>query len=169
MVPNLDILYLYVEVIIAFVAFAAIIATLRQSFGNKLTALQYILVRWIIEVSLLLVFVAFSTIVINTVMEDAETAWRYSTFLIIFAIPAYLFSYLRRRAKLNLAMPLSSKLVSVGYFLSVLFLITTLTGLTLEPSLKTVMVYLTWGLASLLIVFLQFLSLFIDWENSDDE
>jgi hypothetical protein len=36
---NIDALYLYVEVFIAFVAFATIVATIKQAFGKKLTVL----------------------------------------------------------------------------------------------------------------------------------
>ena len=165
---GLEALYLYVEVVIAFVAFAAIVATLRQSFGNKLTSLQYILFRWFVEVALLLVFVSFTVIVLAAIIEPKALAWRYSTLFIVIAIPLYLFSYLRRRAQLGLTMPTSSKLVSLGYACASLFLISTLFGWTGPPSIDSILIFFTWSLGCLFIVFIQFLSLFIDIEKDED-
>jgi hypothetical protein len=165
MSTGLDALYLYAEIVIAFVAFAAIVATLRQSLGTKLTPLQYILFRWFVEVALLLVFVSFTVIVLASVIAPEALAWKYSTCFIVVAIPTYLFSYLRRRAKLEIAMPASSKFVSVGYALASLFLISTLTGWTWAPSINAILIFFTWSLACLFIVFIQFLALFIETES----
>ncbi len=169
MQAHLDVLHLYVEIIIAYVAFAAIVATLRQSFGNKLTSLQYTLFRWFVEVGLLLAFLSFTIIVLANVIEAEIDAWKYSTLLIVIAITLYMFSYLRRRSRLKIVMPASSKFVITGHVCLILFLTFTLTEWVWIPSFEAILIYFTWALASLFIVFVQFLILFIDIETDGDQ
>jgi hypothetical protein len=74
---------LYVEVFIAFVAFATIVATIKQAFDNKLTVLQYLLFRFFVENGFLHVVLTLLTISLFDVLADKNEAWRYSTYAII--------------------------------------------------------------------------------------
>lgn len=169
MVAGLDALYLFVEVNIAFVAFAAIVATLRQSFGGKLTPLQYLLFRFFVESGLLCTFGAFVCILIVTLIEPIALAWWYSTVVVAVLGFPYLAFHLTRRAKMGLKLHAVSKFLSVVNGCFFLFLASTLIPGGLAPSAATLLIYFTWIFGSLLIVFVQFITLFVDTEEPDLE
>ena len=50
---NIDFIFALLQTYVAFIAFATIVATLRQSFGTPLTPFQYILFRFFVESGLL--------------------------------------------------------------------------------------------------------------------
>ena len=166
---SIDTLYLYVEVFIAFVAFATIVATIKQAFDNKLTVLQYLLFRFFVENGFLHVVLTLLTISLFDVLADKNEAWRYSTYAIIGVVFFYFIFYFKRRRTIGLktAFPTSSKIVTLGYVFFILFLIATGTGLYWPASLGTTLAYLLWAIVSNMIVFVQFIGTFleVDLEN----
>jgi hypothetical protein len=161
---NIDALYLYVEVFIAFVAFATIVATIKQAFGKKLTVLQYLLFRFFVEVGFLHVVMTLLSISLFDVLADKNEAWRYSTYSIIGIVCFYFVFYFKRRRAMGLkaTLPTSSKIVSLGYVLFMLFLMITVTGLYWQASLATTLAYLLWAIVSNMIIFVQFIGTFLE-------
>lgn len=161
---NIDALYLYVEVFIAFVAFATIVATIKQAFGNKLTVLQYLLFRFFVEVGFLHIVMTLLSISLFHVLADKNEVWRYSTYSIIGIVCFYFVFYFKRRRAMGLkaALPTSSKIVSLGYVLFILFLMVTVTGLYWQASLATTLAYLLWAIVSNMIIFVQFIGTFLE-------
>jgi len=161
---NIDALYLYVEVFIAFVAFATIVATIKQAFGKKLTVLQYLLFRFFVEVGFLHVVITLLSISLFDVLAEKNEAWRYSTYSIIGIVCFYFVFYFKRRRAMGLkaTLPTSSKIVSLGYVLFMLFLMITVTGLYWQASLATTLAYLLWAIVSNMIIFVQFIGTFLE-------
>ena len=161
---NIDALYLYVEVFIAFVAFATIVATIKQAFGKKLTVLQYLLFRFFVEVGFLHVVMTLLSISLFEVLADDTEAWRYSTYSIIGIVCFYFVFYFKRRRAMGLkaTLPTSSKIVSLGYVLFILFLMVTVTGQYWQASLATTLAYLLWAIVSNMIIFVQFIGTFLE-------
>ena len=48
MVADIEFLTIYAEICLGTVAFMAIVATLRQTFGESLTAYQYLITRFLL-------------------------------------------------------------------------------------------------------------------------
>jgi hypothetical protein len=159
---NIEVLYLYTEVFVAYIAFATIVATLRQAFGKLLTPFQYLLFRFFVDSGLIHVVIALLTISLVTVIENELMAWRISTYTIVISVSIYLPSYLIRRRKLNMVMPISSKIVAVGYGCFIPYMIVTASELFWLPSLATTLTYLIWAIMSNILVFVQFLSTFVE-------
>ena len=101
MQSNLDYLVLHAEITMAFVAFATIVATLRQAFGGYLTRLQNLLFRFFVEVGFLGVIMALVPIALFTTLTSELQVWRISTYAILTLTGLYLPFYLRRRIRIE--------------------------------------------------------------------
>ena len=168
METNIEFLYLYTEVTIAFVAFATIVATLRQAFGNRLTPFQYLIFRMFVEVGLLLVFMAMIPVAIFHLFSDELIVWRVSTYLIIVSILIELPFHIRRRIRLSLPisnMSTTSRCVLVGWGISLLLMILTATETLWIPSIYTTTGFLIWGMIATAILFAEFLGDYIEVEE----
>ena len=168
METNIEFPYLYTEVTIAFVAFATIVATLRQAFGNRLTPLQYLIFRMFVEVGLLLVFMAMIPVAIFHLFSDELIVWRVSTYLIIFSILIELPFHIRRRIRLSLPisnMSTTSRCVLFGWGISLLLMILTATETLWIPSIYTTTGFLIWGMIATAILFAEVLGDYIEVEE----
>ncbi len=101
METNLDTLTVLAEVTIAFVAFAAIVATLRRTFGEQLSPFQRLLTRWFIETGMLAVSIQLLPLVLAGFWQNEVTVARYSIFYTLIVSLAYLIYYIRRRIIIN--------------------------------------------------------------------
>jgi len=169
MIDNIDYLFALLNTYVAFIAFATIVATLRQSFGTPLTQFQYILFRFFVETGLLHVILLLVPIMLFNLFADNPQIWWWSTFFVVVIPLAYLPSYLYRRSRVkNKFTPWSSKAVTLGYILFIFFNIALLAGLTpWEPALLTISLYFLWSMVAVVLIFLTFLGTFIHFE--DDE
>ena len=88
MQSNLDFLVLYVEVVMAFIAFATLVATLRQAFFGHLTQLQNLLVRFWVWIGFLNLIMAMIPLGLSTLLDNELLIWRISnsTLLVLTAI-----------------------------------------------------------------------------------
>ena len=161
----INFLGIYASITIAFVAFATITATLRQSFGKGLTSLQYLLFRFFVEVGLIHVVQAIFPIALLWMSIDEPTIWRLSTYSVFVGLTLYFPFYVRRRTKINAPTPLVSLLVMIGY--GVVFVLLALTALELywPPSRTTVSLYLMWVLISSIAIFWMVLGSFVEVED----
>ncbi len=167
---NIDFIFALLQTYVAFVAFATIVATLRQSFGTPLTHFQYILFRFFVETGLLHVILLLVPIMLFNLYGDEAKVWYLTTIFIVILCCVYYPSYVTRRRKVkNIQTPVLSKMVMIGYAISIVMnflLIFDLTPFT--PSMLTISVYFMWSMVAVILIFLSFLSTFIHFENGEE-
>ncbi len=161
METNLDTLTVLAEVTIAFVAFAAIVATLRRTFGEQLSPFQRLLIRWFIESGMLAVSIQLLPLVLAGFWQNEVIVARYSILYTLIVSLAYLVYYLRRRIIIKAPTPLASLLVMIGSAIWLLVLAMAGAGIVLKPSLAIVVAYSFWVLMSGAIIFVTFLATFV--------
>ena len=169
MQSNLDFLVLYAEITMAFIAFATIVATLRQAFGEHLTRLQNLLFHYFVEVGFLHLTMAIVPIALLTILTSEVQVWRLSTYTILILTAFYLPFYIRRRKKLKERIPWVSLVVMIGYGISLIAMILTATELFWLPSLATTTYFLIWGLISNIAIFVYFLGTFVEMSPTDPD
>lgn len=154
-------LSLLAEILMAFVAFAAIVASLRVSFGAALTDFQKLLVQFFTVSGMLGVTILILPLVIAEFSNNEKTIAQYSMLYTLTTSGVYLFVYLRQRIRIGSPTPMVSALVMVGYFiwLPVLLLITS--GFIFRSSLGVIAAYGFWVLVSSAAIFVLFLYDFI--------
>jgi hypothetical protein len=167
MKSNLDFLVLYAEITMAFVAFSTIVATLRQEIGESLTQLQSLLFHFFVEVGFLHLTIAIVPIALFTILTGELQIWRLSTYTILISTGFYLPFYISRRIKTEEQIPWLSRLVMVGYGISIIAMIATATELFWLPSLATTTYFLVWGLISNIAMFVYFLRTFVELDHTD--
>ena len=167
MQSNLDFLVLYAEISMAFVAFATIVATLRQAFGGRLTPLQYLVFRFFVEIGFLLLLVAIVPIALSTIVTSELQVWRISTYTILILVGFYLPFNINRRRKIEAPVPVVSALVMVGYGISIIVMLVTATEWFWLPSVATTTYFLIWGLLSNIAIFVYFLGTFVAIDDAD--
>ncbi len=101
MEQNLDTLTVLAEVTIAFVAFAAIVATLKRTFGENLSPFQKLLIHFFTETGMMGVSVALLPLVLAGFWQDELPVARYTILCTLAVSFAYLISYIRRRTKIQ--------------------------------------------------------------------
>ena len=154
------------EVTIAFVAFSAIVASLRVTLGKKLTPFQNLLVHFFTESGMLNVSVALLPLVLRSFWQDELTVSRYTIFYILVTTGPYLIFYIRRRLKIKAPTPWPSMLVMIGYGIWLPVLAISLTEIFWQPSLAIVAAICLWSLCSGAVIFTSFLATFVDSEKS---
>ena len=166
MATSLDTLTVLAEVTNAFVAFAAIIATLRRSFGEKLSPFQLLLIHFFTETGMLAVSIELMPLVLAGFWQDELPVARYTILYTLAASFAYLISYIRRRTKIKAPTTLPSLVVMIGYGVWLPVLAMAGAGIVLQPSLAIVVAYCYWALLSGAIIFVTFLGSFVHDEDA---
>ena len=157
------------EVTVAFVAFSAIIASLRVTLGKKLTEFQNLLVHFFTECGMLGVSVALLPLVLSGFWQEELIVARYTILYTIVSTTAYLVYYVRRRLKISAPTPLPSLIVMIGYGVWIAVLAVTLTEIFWKPSLAIVAAVCLWALCSGAVIFVSFLATFVDRESEASE
>ena len=165
MESNIGALPIIVEVGIGFVGFSTIVAVLQQSFGGPFTAFQILLVHFYIETGLLNVSLAILPIALFSFFDSEPLIWRVSIFATLFLTSVYLPIYVRRQRKAHAPNPAISWIVIIGYGVSYILLILTLTEVFWQPSLAVITAYLLWAFCSSAMIFVYFLSSFLKGEK----
>ena len=166
METHLDTLTILAEVTIAFVAFAAIIATLRRTFGEQLSPFQRLLIHFFTETGMLAVSIELMPLVLAGFWQDELPVARYTILYTLAASFAYLISYIRRRTKIKAPTTLPSLVVMIGYGVWLPVLAMAGAGIVLQPSLAIVVAYCYWALLSGAIIFVTFLGSFVHDEDA---
>ncbi len=174
---NIDFIFALLQTYVEFIAFATIVATLRQSFGKPLTPFQYLLFRFFVESGLLHVILLLVPVFLYNIYGDVAMVWEITTGFVIVVPFFYAVNYLSRRRKVpGVHTPASTVLVIVGYAAFMLFNLSILLGdfpvdfaasMLFEPSVFTVSLYFMWSMVAVVLVFLTFLGTFIDYDKSD--
>jgi len=165
MEPNVGALPIIAEVGIGFVGFSTIVAVLQQTFGRQFTEFQILLVHFYIETGLLNVALTIFPIALFSFFDNEPFVWRVSIYTILIMTACYLPAYIRRRRKAHAPNPVISWIVIIGYGVSGVLLILTLTEVYWEPSLAVTTAYLFWAFCSSAVIFVYFLGSFLRGEE----
>jgi len=158
---SIETLSLLAEITSAFVAFTAIVASIRVSLGQQLAPFQLLLVHFFTESGMIVVTVCLFPIILSGFWHDRSQIALASTYYAILALTIYLFTYMRRRRAAKAPTPLLSLLNIILWALWIIILIVTLTEIFWQPSLAIVAAFCFWGLFSATIIFVSFLSSFL--------
>lgn len=168
METDISTLAILAAVTMAFVAFAAIVATLRMTFGRKLSAFQRLLVHFFIESGMLAVSIALLPLVLVGFWSDEVVVARYTVIYTLMFSGAYLFYYIRRRISIKASTPLISLSVMIGYGIWLPLLLITGMGIYWQPSLEIIAAFCFWALFSTVLIFISFLASFVEAEAKDE-
>ena len=165
---DLNTLMILAEVIIAFVAFAAIVASLRINLGQRLSPFQRLLVHFFTEVGMLNVAIALLPLVLSSFFDDEIKISRITIVSVIGALIIYLIYYVGRRRKIKAPTPILSLMVMIGYAIWVPVLFLSAMGTFWEPTLGIIIAFCFWGLISNAAIFAYFLATFVDTADPQD-
>ena len=166
MEQDFNTLTILAEINIGFVAFAAIVASLRVTFGKKLTPFQSLLVHFFTETGLLNISIALLPLVLWGFWPDEMIIAFYATLYVFLSATIYMGFYIRRRIRIKAPTPLPSLLVMIGYGIWLTFFAATLTGIFGQPSLAPIAAFCFWGLISGAVIFVSFLATFVEGEGA---
>lgn len=158
----MEFLTLYAQLCLAWVAFTAIVATLRQALGGNFTPLQYVMFRYFVESSLLFFMMTLASIALLESIDDEQRVWQITIAMFVVAIATYVPFHIRRRIKLGVPLPLTSLMVTVGYSVLLVILVLSLVSDLLRPSLMLVAVTCVYSIGGNSIIFVQFLGTFVE-------
>jgi hypothetical protein len=167
MESSLNTLAIMAEVTTGFVAFSAIVASLRVSFGEQLSAFQKLLVQFFTMSGMLTVSALLMPLVIVEFWQDEPTVASYSILYMLMSGFSYLVFYINKRRRVVSKTPVVTIFVMSGYaiFFVVLFLI--LIGVLGEPTLGVIVAGGFWGLTSSVLIFAYFLSDFVNTAGTE--
>ena len=163
---DIDALSILAEVTIAFVAFVTIVASIKLSLGDEMTPYQRLVIHYFTESSMLAISILLLTIVLiqwfpgRTVLVS-----RISCIYAFIATALYLVWYMKRRIAIKAPTPVVSMLVIFGYFLMIVLLGITISGIYWQPSIKIIEAIGLWNLAGSAVIFTAFLGSFIDKDS----
>ncbi|MBT8334729.1 MAG: hypothetical protein KJP19_09875 [Deltaproteobacteria bacterium] len=161
----MEFLTLYAELCLAWVAFTAIVATLRQSLGGHFTPLQYVMFRYFVESSLLFFMMTLVAIALLESLSDEQQVWRATILMFAVAIATYVPFHIRRRTRLGVPLPLISLLVTAGYVIIFIILVLALLEVWFQASLVLIAITCVYSIGGNSLIFLQFLGTFVEIEN----
>lgn len=144
----------------------AIVATLRQTLGESLTAYQYLITRFFIDVGLVLVFVSVAGQGIFSIYPDAALVWQLMAWMLLAYYTFYLPYYLRRRSKLNVPRTITATAVVIATAVSSTNLVLALFGITSVIVSAAVVIHLVICLGSMVGIFLVFVGSFMDFDET---
>jgi hypothetical protein len=126
---HFETLTILAEITTAFVAFSAIIVSIRLTFGERLSRFQTLLVQFFTESGMLAVSLCLIPLILWGFKEDIEWVALVTTWLTLITTTTYLAIYLRRRFQIDVKTPFISVIVMIGYGLWEIGLIITLMGI----------------------------------------
>ncbi len=163
---DIDALSILAEVTIAFVAFVTIVASIKLTLGDDLTAHQRLVVHYFTESSMISISILLFTIVlIRWLPERTELVSTISCIYAFIVTALYLAWYMTRRAAIKAPRPVVSMLVILGYFVMIVLLGITISGIYWQPSIRIVEAICLWNLVGAAVIFTAFLGSFIDKDS----
>ena len=143
-----------------------IVATLKQTFGESLTAYQYLITRYFVDVGLLQFALALIGIGLLSFYGDDAAAWRIMGWLIIILMGVYIPYYISKRRRINApwsVTPIVTTLSAIGFYMNMLW---SLLGFSSVPVPSAVTAFLICALISMVSIFLVFLGTFMKIEDA---
>lgn len=165
MYREIDILILLVQIIVAFVAFSSIVASVKMTIGKEVTPHRRLLVHFFTESGMLAASVCLLPLVLTGFLEDLALVTRITSAYTLISVALYLTWYLKRRFRIKAPTPLGSTVTIIGWVLWLPALIITVTGEIWEPHLGIIVALGFWSITGSTLVFVTFLATFV--EGSD--
>lgn len=159
---EIDTLILLVEVIVAFVAFSSIVASVKMTQGQRVTAHQHLLVHFFTESGMLAASICLLPLVLLGFIDDMVLLTRITCAYTLASVALYLAWYLRRRARIKVPTPIGSAIVILGWMIWIPVLTITAAGKLWEPTLAVIVALGFWSISGSTIVFVTFLATFVD-------
>ncbi len=164
---DIDALSIIAEVTIAFVAFVTIVASIKLSLGGDLTAHQRLVIHYFTESSMISISILLLTIVLIRWLPGRTVLVGTISCVYAFIVTAlYLAWYMKRRFAIGAPRPVVSMLVILGYFVMIVLLGITVSGVYWQPSIKIIEAVSLWNLVGSGLIFTAFLSSFIDKDST---
>jgi hypothetical protein len=163
----MEFLTLYAEVCLGWVAFTAIVATLRQALGGHFTPLQYVMFRYFVESSLLFFMITLVSIGLHETLREESDAYRITVIIMLISITVYVPFHIRRRIKLGVSLPLVSLVTIIGYVILMLLLLLSLFDAWIKPTLGIVAATMIYSLGANTLIFVQFLGSFVEVKDAE--
>ncbi len=153
------------EVLIAFVAFAAIVASIRLTVGRDLPPFQRLLIHFFIESGMIGTFIALLPMVLWSFFPDERLVVQVSGTITVVLAASYLAWYLKRRIAIKAPTPIASAAIILGWFLWIPILAAVLSGYLWEPTLAMLEATSLLVLVGGGVIFVTFLRTFLDVEH----
>ena len=150
------------EVLVAFVAFAAIVASIKLTVGEELTAFQRLLIHFFIESGMIAAFIALLPMVLWSFFPDERLVTQVSGAIAVVLAVSYLAWYLKRRLAIGAPTPIASAAIILAWFLWLPIVAAVVSGLLWEPTLAILEATAFLGLVGGGVVFITFLTTFLD-------
>lgn len=150
------------EVSIAFVALSAIVSSIRVTFGENLSSFQRLLVQFFTVTGLFAVTNNLLPMVLWQFWQNELVVATYCCWYMLTVIFGYLCFYVRQRIQIKAPTPLPSLFVMIGYGICIAVLVLSVADIYWEPSLAIITALSFWALCSTAVIFVYFLSTFID-------
>jgi hypothetical protein len=163
----IDFLDIYSEICLGTVAFMAIVATLRQTFGEELTSYQYLITRFFIDVGLVLVFVSMSGLGFFAIYQDVAMTWVLMAWMHIIFYAIYLPYYLNKRRKTEVERTSIAVAVIVSTGTSFINLVLAVFGVSSMLLPAAVVLHLVVALGALVLTFLIFVGSFMKFDKGN--
>jgi hypothetical protein len=163
METNTSFLEIYAGIVMAFIAFSTIVATLRQTSGLGVTPHQNLLTRYYVETGFLHLILVMVALALLTFLPD-DLVWRLINYGVLASILLYMPYIFARRRRLGLPLPVASQLVAFGYLLAAMATIVLAAEWIWMPSLASTTVIFVWFLIADIIIFVLYLSTFVEHE-----
>ena len=163
----MEFLTLYAEVCLGWVAFTAIVATLRQALGGHFTPLQYVMFRYFVESSLLFFMITLVSIGLHETLREESDAYRITVIIMLISIAVYLPFHIRRRIKLGVSLPPVSLVTIIGYTVLMVLLMLSLFDMWIKPTLGIIAATMIYSLGANTLIFVQFLGSFVEVKDAE--
>jgi len=150
------------EVTVAFVSFSSIVATIKLTIGDDLNKFQRLLIHFFTESGMLSTSVCLLPMILWKFWSNEVIVARIVSGYILLTMVPYLIWYIRRRMEVHYPTPLSSKMVIIGYFVWMPILIINTLDIIWSPTLSLISAITFWALITSAIIFVTFLSTFVD-------
>ena len=161
MEAGIEFLEIYAEICLGTVAFMAIVATLRQTLGESLTAYQYLITRFFIDVGLVQVVVSISGLATYAISQHATLTWQVMSWMLIVNFVLYLPYYLYKRSKVAVQRSVPAVIIIISISASSLNLILAAFDIGQMSLSSAVLVQLVVTLAALVLTFFIFVGSFM--------
>lgn len=157
------------EVLVAFVAFSAIVASIKLTIGSALERYQVLLIHFFVESGMLTASVCLMPMVLWNFIPDEVLVTRIVSAYMLVTMVAYLIWYLKRRIAVNAPTPWTSAAIIVGYFAWIPILVINIGGWVWEPRFASIEAAGFWALIAAAVVFITFLKTFLDVEDGEPD
>lgn len=159
---GMEFLTLYAEVCLGWVAFTAIVATLRQALGGHFTPLQYVMFRYFVESSLLFFMITLVSIALHETLDEEAQSFRITVIVMLLSIAIYTPFHVHRRIRLGVSMPMISLATIIGYVVLGILLLLSLFDVWVQPTLGIIAATMVYSLGANTLIFVQFLGSFVE-------